>query len=109
MKFDASQAILDVAIERKRQINEEGWHHDHDDLQDAGSLSRAGASYAWNASTIDYADTKTEYPPGQPPAYWPWGASAWKPKDRRRDLVRAAALILAEIERLDRAAARGET
>jgi hypothetical protein len=26
----------------------------------------------------------------------------WKPKDRRRDLVRAAALIIAEIERLDR-------
>ena len=41
------------------------------------------------------------------PATWPWGASWWKPGDPRRMLVKAAALILAEIERLDRAAARG--
>ena len=34
---------------------------------------------------------------------WPWAASWWKPKNRRRDLVRAAALIVAEIERIDRA------
>jgi hypothetical protein len=37
---------------------------------------------------------------------WPWDRKWWKPKDRRRDLVRAGALILAEIERLDRAAAK---
>ena len=38
------------------------------------------------------------------PFGWPhtWDASWWKPKDRRRDLVRAGALIIAEIERLDR-------
>jgi hypothetical protein len=35
---------------------------------------------------------------------WPWHDDWWKPKDRRRDLIRAAALIVAEIERLDRAA-----
>jgi hypothetical protein len=34
---------------------------------------------------------------------WPWDRKWWKPTDRRRDLVKAAALILAEIERLDRA------
>jgi hypothetical protein len=34
---------------------------------------------------------------------WPWADKDWKPKDRRRDLIRAAALIVAEIERLDRA------
>ena len=33
---------------------------------------------------------------------WPWNEAAWKPKDARRDLVRTAALIVAEIERLDR-------
>lgn len=38
--------------------------------------------------------------------HWPlsWAKSWLKPKDRRRDLIRAAALIIAEIERLDRAA-----
>jgi len=35
---------------------------------------------------------------------WPWAEKWWKPKNERRDLVKAAALILAEIERLDRAA-----
>lgn len=34
---------------------------------------------------------------------WPWDREWWKPKDRRRNLVRAAALLIAEIERLDRA------
>jgi len=33
---------------------------------------------------------------------WPWDPKWWKPKDRRRDLVRAAALIIAEIDRHDR-------
>lgn len=33
---------------------------------------------------------------------WPWPSKWWKPKSQRRDLVRAGALILAEIERLDR-------
>lgn len=43
-------------------------------------------------------------PPGTVvPRGWPWGSSWWKPKDPRRDLVRAGALILAEIERIDRA------
>lgn len=31
-----------------------------------------------------------------------YGYEWWKPTNRRRDLVKAAALILAEIERLDR-------
>ena len=31
-----------------------------------------------------------------------WSKDWWKPKDKRRDLIRAAALIVAEIERLDR-------
>ena len=34
---------------------------------------------------------------------WPWLSSWWKPSTNRRDLVKAGALILAEIERLDRA------
>ena len=37
-----------------------------------------------------------------PPPSWPWVRRWWKPTDRRRDLVKAGALILAEIERLDR-------
>jgi hypothetical protein len=47
--------------------------------------------------------------------FWPptWGAEWWKPTGahddlnaRRRDLVKAGALVIAEIERIDRALAR---
>ena len=39
------------------------------------------------------------------PLGWPWEPSWWKPKGARRDLVRAAALCLAEIDRIKRRAA----
>ncbi|MCY2697597.1 hypothetical protein [Acinetobacter baumannii] len=34
--------------------------------------------------------------------WWPFADTFWKPKSPRQDLVRAAALLIAEIERLDR-------
>ena len=40
---------------------------------------------------------------GKLPSYWPWTAEWWKPRTKRENLVRAGALILAEVERLDRA------
>lgn len=38
------------------------------------------------------------------PYYCPWDPAWWKPLEPRCDLVKAGALILAEIERIDRAA-----
>lgn len=92
-----TQAIVDVLAERKRQIEGEGFDSEHDDMHDCGALARAAACYAMSGYHI-----------GMPNA-WPWSLSWWKPKDRRRDLVRAGALILAEIERLDRQASREPT
>jgi hypothetical protein len=62
-----------------------------------GEMARAAATYAMvgSAGVIDRGDGA--------PTTWPWSAQWWKPSDRRRDLVKAGALILAEIERLDRA------
>lgn len=111
--FDGSKAELDVLRERDRQVEEEGWTPEHDDAHDKGELAASAACYATGvsvasrfvangtipASEIDAAVCRCEAPPG-----WPWGPTWWKPKGRRRDLVRAAALIIAEIERLDRAA-----
>lgn len=96
-----SDAAIEVLAERRRQIEKEGWTPEHDDEHAGGSMAAAAGCYAL------YADA---YPnTGQPPASWPWVAECWNPKDRRRNLVRAGALILAEIERLDRLAARGGT
>lgn len=90
-----SSALADVVAERRRQIAVEGWTPEHDDEHSNGEMALAAACYARHAIV----------PPAlsDVPATWPWGASWWKPGDPRRMLVKAAALILAEIERLDRA------
>lgn len=84
-------AWRDVLSERQRQINAEGWTPEHDDAHTDGALAKAAACYAANAG--DQRIPKT----------WPWQARFWKPGATRRMLVKSGALILAEIERLDRA------
>lgn len=102
-----SNALQDIAAERKRQIAVEGWTPDHDDEHDDGELAKAAACYA-NPMAIVVDGEGLQI--GEPndatlPVGWPesWSARWWKPSTRRRDLVKAAALIVAEIERLDRA------
>ncbi|WP_368763829.1 hypothetical protein [Pseudomonas aeruginosa] len=89
---EVPQAWLDVQAERRRQITAEGWTPDHDDLYCAAELPRAAAAYILSGAN------------DEAPAIWPFVAKWWKPRDARANYVRAAALILAEIERLDRAA-----
>jgi hypothetical protein len=92
-----TEAACDVLAERRRQIEVEGWHADHDDdAHEFGQLAIAASCYAV-ASVQDERTRRLTIP-----SAWPWAAEWWKPKDPRRDLVRAGALILAEIERLDR-------
>lgn len=108
---EVDSVIADVRAERNRQINDEGWGPEHDDRHVEGELARAAACYALNASCVDVAREIgiVEAANGDEPSlyfvrrYWPWDSKWWKPKTRRHDLVRAAALIVAEIERLDRA------
>lgn len=84
-----------IAEERARQISAEGWTPEHDDEHARGELAVAGACYAMRAA---HADTGHN-----PPGPWPWDQSWWKPRDPMRNLVRAGALIAAEIDRLQRA------
>lgn len=96
-------AIDDIAAERKRQVEKECWSLEHDDAHSFGEMARAAACYAIPQSMLDYRVQN----PGAGSVFnliWPpqWGHEWWKPKDRRRNLVRAAALLVAEIERLDR-------
>lgn len=90
-----TQAATDVLAERRRQVEVEGWDAEHDDEHADNSLSSAAACYA----IAEFASPRTI------DNLWPWEQIWWKPKDRRSNLVRAAALLLAEIERLDRATA----
>ena len=90
------RAWLDVMGERVRQITAEGWTADHDDAHSLGQM--AGAALCYLAEDIPHWARQQAHG-----CYWPWDAEWWKPGDHRRNLVKAGALILAEIERLDRA------
>lgn len=98
--------LADIAAERLRQIDVEGFSADHDDEHGDGEMAKAAALYSYRASGDGHHAAGMRYAAhGRAPADWPFSALWWKPTDRRRDLVKAAALIVAEIERLDRAAA----
>lgn len=102
----APEAWGDVIAERQRQVSAEGWTPEHDDQHSSGELAGAAACYARhvNGRQWIYPIRPESYASEDAPHEWPWDEAWWKPKSPRRDLVRAAALILAEIERLDRAA-----
>lgn len=91
-----SDGERDVLTERHRQISEEGYdsRHDRGPDYDDGQLATAAAAYALHGKFFDHI----------PATVWPWDQMFFKPRTRRDNLVRAGALILAEIDRLDRAA-----
>lgn len=98
-----------IAEERESQINAEGWTPEHDEQHREGQIAYAASAYAL------YHGLKTTFPPEsfeklhlekQATAEWPWGAEWWKPSDDPvRNLVKAGALIAAEIDRITRAGA----
>jgi hypothetical protein len=113
----AEGIAAEIRDERWRQIEKEGWSPQHDDALDGGELAKAASCYLWQDENTQYklapimvrngvrsADDPDVVVVGYAsvPVIWPWRGQHWKPKDRRTDLIRAAALIVAEIERLDR-------
>jgi hypothetical protein len=104
-----SPGIRRIIDERRRQIEVEGWTSEHDDEHVTGELADAAACYA---STTDPRDL-FGYP------LWPWDPN-WDKRMSRpllvqdkitplptlnariRELEKAGALIVAEIDRLTR-------
>jgi len=90
-----------IAAERRRQIEKEGWTAEHDQEHVAMSLAKAGACYA-----LDVAEPGVRKPLRQCMFdFWPWSEEWWKPTpdDPVRQLVKAGALIAAEIDRIQNA------
>lgn len=112
-----------ILAERRRQITEEGWTREHDDKHDSDELIRAACVYAsprvlyvkadgWGSETVTFM------------SIWPhdWDLKSETTRvngrgldreavkklndlqtpSRIRDLVKAGALIAAEIDRLQR-------
>lgn len=100
---EVSPAARDVLAERARQITGEGFTAAGDDAQADGAMARAAGCYAIGPQFLlmhKIGDGKGNILDA--PVSWPWAPDWWKPRSRREDLVRAGALIIAEIERLDR-------
>ena len=110
-----------IADERKRQIESEGYTQEHDLFHDVSEFLDAAVSYITpnhKRPTLDVTTTLSYQPSyaviydhvgsnGKvyklrilPPSMWPWGEQYWKPspKDRVRELVKAAALIAVAID-----------
>lgn len=100
----ATTPTKEIYVERQRQIFTEGFSRDRDDSYLKGELARAAGSYASIAGgAIERSEPDTSR---YLTSAWPFDRTWWKPTTPRRDLVKAGALILAEIERLDRATAK---
>ena len=91
-----SQSVLSVLDERKKQILKYNFDPKHDDLYQDHELENAAICYL-NAVIFHNHPNIME-----PPYHWPWHKSWWKPKSKRENLVRAIALGIAALERMDR-------
>lgn len=90
---DPGLTVIDeISLERERQIIEEGWTPSHDDEHFRRELAKAAAAYC-------LADVDSHHGADQ---VWPFDGN-WRPKSHRENLIRAGALIVAELERIDRA------
>lgn len=105
LTISASEGLAAVIQERKRQIRDLGYGSEHDAEHQHQELVRAALCYLVAARDRQVSGETA------PPEDWPWDRKWWKPKpreggivsltDARRMLVKAAALICAEIDRLD--------
>jgi hypothetical protein len=87
-------AIGMIAAERARQVEVEGFVAEHDDLANIdGELAYAAACYA-----VPECSREGMIANGM----WPWDRSWLKNGDRMRELAKAGALIVAEMERINR-------
>lgn len=84
-----------IADERCRQISVEGWTPEHDAQHTGFELTRAAICYGQAAIWNWARDHDIPHDP------WPWEDRFWKPSDDPiRNLVKAGALIAAELDRL---------
>ena len=89
-----------IAIERKRQIEELGYDVKNDALYSKNELADAAICYACTPDIRDQDDE--ENGTSLNVVLWPWDEKYWNPTpdDRKRELVKAGALIAAQIDRI---------
>ena len=117
--MDAKSGAAMIAAERERQVTAEGYAAEHDNQHRLGEIAMAAAVYAapedifvLRRERVGDVEYKFRHP-------WPWRLCDNKRGQRRegdtqhssriRDLVKAGALIAAEIDRLRRLEAKSLT
>lgn len=105
-----------IAVERERQVEVEGRTLKHDDRHHKDELARAATCYAMPEPIFVKREGKdgVTFRTPWPRAYhssWSERGDGWYPwrkseTDRLTELVRAGALVAAEIDRLQRLAAK---
>lgn len=93
--MSASSIAKEILQERRRQIDDEGYDADHDSQHGPDVIATGGAFYTLPEETTDWLKA-------QGVDLWPFDEQP-KRKERRRDLIRAASMIVAEIEQIDAA------
>lgn len=102
-----SQAIKDIEDACANRVLKGGWAPDADDKVGGEIWAAAASVYAeWAASPEAHKVALDWAAEGITPPRWPLYPEFYKPTDRRADLVTAAAWIVAEIEYIDRMAAK---
>jgi len=94
-----------IADERKRQVELKEWSSEHDDQHNHGELASAAACYATPPSHRQPMNRRREEASTiDTPVGWPWRDEDWRPRPNKRirELVKAGALIAAEIDRIQR-------
>lgn len=100
---DGKDGVSLIAAERDRQVSVEGWTLAHDDEHFDRAMVEAAICYAQAAQFIGAGVMRAIR---DTPDCWPWDHEWWKPSENPiRNLVKAGALIGAEIDRLIRAQA----
>lgn len=89
---NATTGAYMIAVERERQIKDEGYNDEHDQAHAPMTLAKAAVSYILCNDEKKRRIAKT--------TYWPWNDESYKPLDMKRNLIRAGALVAAAIDRL---------
>ncbi len=92
------KVLADIKRKRQRQVVVHGWKRAHDDEHAAGELAQAAIPYIQSAYDTEMGLTGEELL-----VFWPW-EDGYPNLDQpvRELLLNAAALLVADIERLDR-------
>lgn len=99
IKAGTLRVLLDVANEREHQIIDNGWTPEKDDAYFNGQLTAGGIACALLAGVPDMGKDQVDLAQ----AMWPFPPDKLKDKGRRQNLIRGIAMLVAEVEKIDRA------